>query len=100
MVFEMLLTQSQGGIKMRFLITQTHEPEDCLKDIGGFRKAFRNENVKGIILANVYTEHGLPRIPYLNTVRLSSRRSLSTVEGHVCPLTPFAEYGLSKSNLY
>ena len=58
MVFEMLLTQTQGGIKMRFLITQTHELEDCPKDIGGFRKAFRNENVKGIILANVYTEHG------------------------------------------
>ncbi len=50
---------------MQFLITQTHDPKDCPKDIGGFRKVFINENVKGITLSNVYIEHGSHTIVYI-----------------------------------
>ena len=50
---------------MRFLITQIHEPENCPKDIGGFRKVFINEDVAGLKLNNVYIEHGSHTIIYL-----------------------------------
>jgi uncharacterized protein with GYD domain len=61
----MYLIPTQGGVKMTFLITQTHEPEDCPKDMGGFRKVLINEKVKGIKLNNVYIEHGSHTIIYI-----------------------------------
>lgn len=50
---------------MQFLITQIHDPQDCPKDIGGFRKVFINENVDGLTLNNVYIEHGSHTIIYI-----------------------------------
>ncbi len=50
---------------MLFLITQTHEPKDCPKDIGGFRKVLINENVEGLTLNNVYITHGSHTIVYV-----------------------------------
>lgn len=50
---------------MHFLITQTHESKDCPKDIGGFRKVLINENVEGLILKDVYIEHGSHTIIYI-----------------------------------
>lgn len=50
---------------MQFLITQVHEPQDCPKDIGGFRKILINENVRGLELKNVYIEHGSHTIIYI-----------------------------------
>lgn len=50
---------------MIFLITQTHEPKDCPKDIGGFRKVFINENVEGLTLNGVYITHGSHTIVYI-----------------------------------
>lgn len=50
---------------MQFLITQIHEPHDCPKDIGGFRKVFINENVDGLALNNVFIEHGSHTIIYV-----------------------------------
>ena len=50
---------------MQFLITQIHEPQDCPKDIGGFRKVFINENVDGLTLNNVFIEHGSHTIIYV-----------------------------------
>ncbi|GBD39855.1 MAG: hypothetical protein KatS3mg078_1822 [Deltaproteobacteria bacterium] len=50
---------------MLFLITQTHNPQDCPKDIGGFRKVFINENVDGLKLKDVYVEHGSHKIIYI-----------------------------------
>ena len=50
---------------MQFLITQIHDPQDCPKDIGGFRKVFINENVDGLTLNNVFIEHGSHTIIYI-----------------------------------
>ena len=50
---------------MQFLITQTHEAQDCPKDIGGFRKVLIDESVKGLELKNVYIEHGSHTIIYV-----------------------------------
>ncbi|MGB7291624.1 MAG: hypothetical protein WBD99_05590 [Thermodesulfobacteriota bacterium] len=50
---------------MEFLISQVHEPQDCPKDLGGFRKILINENVKGLELKNVYIEHGSHTIIYI-----------------------------------
>ena len=50
---------------MLFLITQTHEPENCPKDIGGFRKVFIHENIEGLTLKNIYVEHGSHAIIYV-----------------------------------
>ena len=50
---------------MQFLITQTHDPQNCPKDIGGFRKVFINENVDGLTLNNVFIEHGSHTIVYI-----------------------------------
>ncbi len=50
---------------MLFLITQIHEPENCPKDVGGFRKVLINENVEGLTLKNVYIEHGSHTIIYV-----------------------------------
>ncbi|MDA2920418.1 hypothetical protein MYX76_13165 [Desulfobacterota bacterium AH_259_B03_O07] len=50
---------------MQFLITQVHEPQDCPKDIGGFRKVLINENVDGLSLNNVFIEHGSHTIIYV-----------------------------------
>ncbi len=50
---------------MQFLITQIHDPQDCPKDIGGFRKVFINENVDGVTLNNVFIEHGSHTIIYI-----------------------------------
>ncbi len=50
---------------MLFLITQTHNPKDCPKDIGGFRKVFINEGVDGLKLKDVYVEHGSHKIIYI-----------------------------------
>jgi hypothetical protein len=61
----MLVIHEKGGVKMTFLINQTHEAKDCPKDIGGFRKIFINENVNGITLTNVYIEHGSHTIIYI-----------------------------------
>jgi uncharacterized protein with GYD domain len=50
---------------MTFLITQTHQANDCPKDTGGFRKVLIDEKVKGIELTNVYIEHGSHTIIYI-----------------------------------
>ncbi len=50
---------------MLFFITQTHEPGNCPKDIGGFRKVFINEKVEGVVLKDVYVEHGSHMIFYI-----------------------------------
>lgn len=50
---------------MQFLITQIHDPQDCPKDIGGFRKVLINENVDGLTLNNVFIEHGSHTIVYI-----------------------------------
>jgi hypothetical protein len=50
---------------MLFFITQVHEPDNCPKDIGGFRKVLINEDVEGVILKNVYVEHGSHTIIYI-----------------------------------
>ena len=50
---------------MQFLINQVHEPQDCPKDLGGFRKTLINENVQGLELKNVYIEHGSHTIIYI-----------------------------------
>ncbi|HXG30816.1 MAG TPA: hypothetical protein VNK81_04150 [Thermodesulfobacteriota bacterium] len=50
---------------MLFLITQVHEPGNCPKDIGGFRKALVNENIEGLTLRDVYVEHGSHTIIYV-----------------------------------
>ena len=50
---------------MLFLVTQVHEPENCPKDVGGFRKVLINENVVGLNLKNVYVEHGSHTIIYV-----------------------------------
>ena len=50
---------------MQFLITQIHDPQDCPKDIGGFRKVFINEKVDGLTLNNVFIEHGSHTIIYI-----------------------------------
>ena len=50
---------------MEFLITQVHDPQDCPKDIGGFRKVFIDENVEGLKLNNVFIEHGSHTIIYI-----------------------------------
>ena len=50
---------------MVFLITQTHEPKDCPKDIGGFRRVLINENLEGLTLSNVYIKHGSHTIIYV-----------------------------------
>mgnify|MGYP000128760370 FL=1 len=50
---------------MQFLITQIHDPQDCPKDIGGFRKVFINENVDGLTLKNVFIEHVSHTIIYI-----------------------------------
>jgi len=50
---------------MQFLITQIHDPQDCPKDIGGFRKVFINENVDGLTLNNIFIEHGSHTIIYI-----------------------------------
>jgi hypothetical protein len=50
---------------MQFLITQIHDPQDCPKNIGGFRKVFINENVDGLTLNNVFIEHGSHTIIYI-----------------------------------
>lgn len=50
---------------MQFLITQVHEPKDCPKDIGGFKKVLINEDVEGLDLNNVYIEHGSHKIIYI-----------------------------------
>ena len=50
---------------MLFFITQVHEPENCPKDSGGFRKVLINENLKGVILKDVYIEHGSHTIIYV-----------------------------------
>ena len=50
---------------MEFLITQVHDPENCPKDIGGFRKVFINEKVDGLALKNIYIEHGSHTILYV-----------------------------------
>ncbi len=50
---------------MQFLITQIHDPENCPKDIGGFRKVLIYENVDGLTLNNVFIEHGSHTILYL-----------------------------------
>jgi hypothetical protein len=48
---------------MLFLITQSHEPENCPKDVGGFRKVLIN--VEGLALKNIYVEHGSHTIIYI-----------------------------------
>jgi hypothetical protein len=50
---------------MQFLITQIHDPQDCPKDVGGFRKVLINENVDGLTLNNVFIEHGSHTIIYI-----------------------------------
>ena len=50
---------------MVFLITQTHEPKDCPKDIGGFRRVLINENLEELTLSNVYIKHGSHTIIYV-----------------------------------
>jgi len=50
---------------MQFLITQIHDPDNCPKDIGGFRKVFIKEDVDGLKLNNVYIEHGSHTIIYV-----------------------------------
>ena len=50
---------------MQFLITQVHDPHDCPKDVGGFRKAFINKDVEGLTLNNVFIEHGSHTIFYI-----------------------------------
>ena len=50
---------------MQFLITQIHDPQDCPKDIGGFRKVLINEKVDGLTLKNIYVEHGSHTIIYV-----------------------------------
>jgi hypothetical protein len=50
---------------MLFFITQTHEPDNCPKDMGGFRKVFINEKVEGVVLKDVYVEHGSHKIFYI-----------------------------------
>jgi hypothetical protein len=50
---------------MQFLITQIHDPQDCPKNIGSFRKVFINENVDGLTLNNVFIEHGSHTIIYI-----------------------------------
>ena len=50
---------------MQFLITQIHDPQDCAKDKGGFRKEYINENVDGLTLNNVFIEHGSHTIIYI-----------------------------------
>ena len=50
---------------MQFLITQIHDPQDCPKDIGGFRKVLINEKVDGLSLKNIYIEHGSHTIVYV-----------------------------------
>ena len=50
---------------MQFLITQVHEPQDCPKDIGGFRKVLIDETIQGLELKNVYIEHGSHTIIYV-----------------------------------
>ncbi|MCK5392114.1 MAG: hypothetical protein KAJ31_06775 [Deltaproteobacteria bacterium] len=50
---------------MQFLITQIHDPQDCPKDIGGFRKVLINENMDGLTLNNVFIEHGSHTIIYI-----------------------------------
>jgi len=49
---------------MQFMITQVHDPENCPKDIGGFRKVFINEDVDGLKVNNIYIEHGSHTIIY------------------------------------
>ncbi|HWP90706.1 MAG TPA: hypothetical protein VNN20_00705 [Thermodesulfobacteriota bacterium] len=50
---------------MLFFITQKHEPGNCPKDMGGFRKVFINEKVEGVVLKDVYVEHGSHMIFYI-----------------------------------
>ena len=50
---------------MQFLITQIHDPQDCPKDTGGFRKVLINEKVDGLALKNIYIEHGSHTIIYV-----------------------------------
>ena len=50
---------------MQFLITQIHDPENCPKDIGGFRKVLINENVDGLTINNIFIEHGSHTIIYV-----------------------------------
>ena len=50
---------------MQFMITQLHDPQDCPKDIGGFRKVLINEKVSGLTLKIVYVEHGSHTIIYI-----------------------------------
>lgn len=50
---------------MLFLITQTHQPENCPKDSGGFKKVLIKEEVDGLTLKNVYVEHGSHTIIYV-----------------------------------
>jgi len=50
---------------MLFLITQVHKPENCPKDIGGFKKVLINESVAGVALKNIYIEHGSHTIIYI-----------------------------------
>ncbi len=49
---------------MQFMITQVHDPENCPKDIGGFRKVFINEDVDDLKVNNIYIEHGSHTIIY------------------------------------
>jgi hypothetical protein len=50
---------------MQFLITQIHDPQDCPKDEGGFKKVFIKENVDGLTINNIYIEHGSHTIIYV-----------------------------------
>ena len=50
---------------MQFLITQIHDPQDCPKDIGGFRKVFIDNSVDDLTLNNVFIEHGSHTIIYI-----------------------------------
>ena len=50
---------------MQFMITQIHDPQDCPKDTGGFRKVLINEKAAGIKLRDVYIEHGSHTIIYV-----------------------------------
>ena len=81
---------------MEFLISQVHEPQDCPKDLGGFRKILINENVQGLELKDVYIEHGSHKIIYIvetdnydNIVRFLEPGMLkSTVS--ITPVSSFA----------
>ena len=50
---------------MMFLITQVHDPQDCPKDAGGFRKVLIDNSVDGLKLNNVFIEHGSHTIIYI-----------------------------------